>query len=392
MKMNINLISTHAQTTLGGSKKTLIPLGLDQEEFEEFIDKFSTVYPSPDDNIVDYPRPTYQFPDLNSPGGNTFSYLHEIMQRLKECGFKMEAKEVSTILSMKKDEIFSFLSKYVNFGETIDWPQYDQINSLLTSQGINQEFSPLFYSSKSVNQLPEFTQISLKSIQKLEKDNFNFNTLNCYHRNMLWYTVSSDDNVLEYLLKNTDIDIFHIDHFQTTPLHHLIHHSSPEYNQSIQSCISKFLLFYKHLEKINESDLTLVQKVVFKNYMDNKDHFENVLLNNLFHPSESGDTITLELREKMPNSNKSSFKAQINTFKILETLFNTYSDKNSFLTLSSMLEKFKEKIIVENIKHEKVLEIFTNINNYKEQEYLSQHCFNNEHLINDKVKNKSLKF
>ena len=82
-------------STIGNdSRQHILPSDLTKEEFEEFAHQFNKSYPCEASNTSLYPRPTFQLPDLRSPGGNTIFFFNQISYFLNEQGFSLESKEV----------------------------------------------------------------------------------------------------------------------------------------------------------------------------------------------------------------------------------------------------------------------------------------------------------
>lgn len=165
---------------------------------------------------IDYDRPFFNFPDLDSPMGNPLEYFTLAKQNLINNGFKVEAEELMSFSRNPYKEHFNILARYLDFK-----PIKNQIISD-DDEYIYVKIKKHAYShDTNIKQLP-YLKYNISSINMLNEiiSNEDLSIANCYNRNILFYIEAPE--IMEYFLnlnkENEIIDIISIDAFNNSAL------------------------------------------------------------------------------------------------------------------------------------------------------------------------------
>lgn len=165
---------------------------------------------------VDYPRPYFIFPDLDSPEGNPMEYFKLAKTCLFKSGFRLEAKELEALRFQPYEQHFDIISKFLNFQST-----------KVTTEDEEYIYIKIKKSDKETTQNPLFNINSPKEIKDLIDSGHDFTITNCYGRNHLYYI--NDPKSLDLILESNKthhwFEVFDLDNFNSTLLHNRDIHS-----------------------------------------------------------------------------------------------------------------------------------------------------------------------
>lgn len=217
-------------SNFSGKRENLptMALGLSQEQFTEFMEKFQRNYPDTFSSEKFYPRPQFTFPLLNSPDGNPIFYFSTAIKHLQECKFIQEAAELQHLMFSDYKEHPAIIANYLDIGQTLTYEDYKEISDFNKKRGFAQPISPITFKSteEKLEQIPEFTNLDMAKVKKLIANNFDFTTENIFGRNILWY--SDTPELTNFIIQNTDADVFHIDHCGKNLFHKCFLHQDLE--------------------------------------------------------------------------------------------------------------------------------------------------------------------
>ncbi len=159
---------------------------------------------------IEYERPYFVFPDLNSPEGNPMEYFKMAQATLQENGFKKESKELGDLRFSKYSDHFDIINRYLNFS-----------HSKVVTEDEEYIHIKIKKSSKLTTQPRVFYEKSEEDIKDLIEQNHDFSLTNCYNRNHLHYL--NDAKAIKLLLEENKnqqwFDLFDLDNFNSTLLH-----------------------------------------------------------------------------------------------------------------------------------------------------------------------------
>lgn len=180
---------------------------------------------------IDYERPYWVAPDLSGEHGNHFVLVSLVNEHLENLGYKQEAQEFKDIVLDKMNKnnknvfdentnIYQIINKFVNY--------FDSISEKIID---GEQYIKITKQPKEFEQLEEFKNVTLQSVQKLKSDGFDFDRANIYGRSILFYV--KDRDTMEWLFNNVyDINktedylkLFELDVLNTSLL---VKHSNPE--------------------------------------------------------------------------------------------------------------------------------------------------------------------
>ncbi len=159
---------------------------------------------------VDYPRPYFIFPDLDSPEGNPMEYFKMAKSCLFKNGFRLEAKELESLRFEPYAKHFDIISKFLNFS-----------SAKITTEDEEYIYIKIKKSDKETTQNPTFNINEPSEIQDLIDSGHDFSTTNCYGRTHLHYinNPKSLDLILEANKDKDWFELFNLDNFNSTFLH-----------------------------------------------------------------------------------------------------------------------------------------------------------------------------
>lgn len=298
-----------------------IPKNLSEDEFNDYIEDLSEKYPS---DCYEHPRPKFLFPLKNSEDGNPIFYFSIAIKILKEAKFNQEAAELQQFMLSPSENHIQYISRYLDIGNFISYQDYQEQSDFAKKRKINLDITPIVFEDhgEDLKQIPEFRNVTINSIKKLISQGFDFNTVNTYGRNMLWYADSPDTT--SYLINNTDIDIFHIDEIGLSVFNKCFLHQDVEC--SYGTLIT--LIDNMHQKNPNYSKYFLENSYVFESIVT---HFTNVL-DKQFLQSSSSDFL-----------NKSEFKENITMILDISSLIYQFNEEQ-FNLLTTHVGNLSQKL------------------------------------------------
>lgn len=313
------------------SNLPVIPKNLSEDEFDDYIEELSKKYPS---DYYEHPRPKFLFPLKNSEDGNPIFYFSIAIKILKEAKFNQEAAELQQFMFSPYEDHIKYISRYLDIGSFISYQDYQEQSDFAKKRKINLDITPIVFEDHGeLKQVPEFRNVTINSIKKLISQGFDFNTVNTYGRNMLWYADSPD--ITSYLINNTDIDIFHIDEVGLSVFNKCFLHQDMECSYGtlitiIDNMHQRNPIYSKHLLK----DSYVFESIVthFTNILDK--HFLNSTSSDFLQKPEFKENIAMIL-------DVSSLIYQFNEeqFNLLTTHVGNLSQKLQALGKNGDMEK-----------------------------------------------------
>ncbi len=172
---------------------------------------------------VDYDRPYWVAPDLSGEHGNHFVLISLVSDHLYNLGYKEESQEFKEVVfdNMKTNKLnlYQIINKYVNY--------FDSISEKIID---GDSYIKIEKQPKELQQLQEFSNVTLASVKKLHSEGFDFDSTNAYGRNILFYVKDRDtmewifNNVYDVKKESDYIKLFELDVFNTSLL---IKHQNP---------------------------------------------------------------------------------------------------------------------------------------------------------------------
>lgn len=173
---------------------------------------------------VDYDRPYWVAPDLSGEHGNHFVLISLVSDHLYSLGYKEESQEFKEVVfdNMKTNKLnlYQIINNYVNYFDSISEKIIDGDSYIKIEQ-----------QPKELQQLAEFSNVTLASVKKLHSEGFDFDSTNAYGRNILFYVKDRDtmewifNNVYDVKKESDYIKLFELDVFNTSLF---IKHSNPD--------------------------------------------------------------------------------------------------------------------------------------------------------------------